>query len=173
MGTTTTETETDTVNIPAITAALKEGFRTMHSHSPLTISSRKTSVALPRSLAAATAISVWANRVGPVKPSDLKPVGTIANVNTVDGFKAALAVAKKGGGIVYHTGFLMGDRLYDGGLRLVADAAMRAATAQQVSLVQRRLGERVFEYIAIKLSNVDRTPGSAGWVTSMRPGKAA
>ena len=110
-------------------------------------------VGVDASLAAITkarSIAAWVRRVGMLSQTDLKPLQTIAKVDTVEGFQAAMAVAKKGDGIVYHTGWLMKDRLYDGILRHVAGEAMRAEQAKQVYLVQRRIDVMTFEYIAIK-----------------------
>jgi hypothetical protein len=82
---------------------------------------------------------------------------TSAPINEI-GFCAWVAQAEPGAALVYHRGFLVvdTDRLLSklsvearGALRLLGDAAMRAAEEGLVHLVQVRLSTNRFAYVAI------------------------
>jgi hypothetical protein len=82
---------------------------------------------------------------------------TSAPINEI-GFCAWVAQAEPGAALIYHCGFLVvdTDRLLSklsvearGALRLLGDAAMRAAEEGLVHLVQVRLSTNRFAYIAI------------------------
>ena len=94
------------------------------------------------------------------------------------GFCAWVAQAAPGEVLVYHRGFLVvdTDKLLSSlardareGLRLLADAAFRAAELRLVHLVQARLGPDHFAYIAVARPK----SGSAGLGLSMRLLEAA
>ena len=51
-------------------------------------------------------------------------------------------------GVLYHTGFLMAERLYRGNVHKVAWAMWEAHQRGEVHLVQRKLRDYVYEYWA-------------------------
>jgi late competence protein required for DNA uptake (superfamily II DNA/RNA helicase) len=66
-------------------------------------------------------------------------------------FSAALGKLRRGERMVYHNGLLMADRCYHVDADSVARAAMSAYTAEKCLLFQRRVDQRVCQYIAVKL----------------------
>jgi hypothetical protein len=62
-----------------------------------------------------------------------------------------LGAAKPGQWLLYHGGFLMDDRLQSRALQSLAKMIYSEYEAGRVTLVQRRLGFRYYEYFAVKL----------------------
>lgn len=68
-------------------------------------------------------------------------------------FLSALATARKGETVVYHTGLLMMDRLFGPefqNVHAISTAAMEAWKEKRVHLVQKRISHGVCVYMAIK-----------------------
>jgi hypothetical protein len=66
-------------------------------------------------------------------------------------FQSLLASARRGEAIVYYTGYLLNDRKEGSQLEATADAAWAEHVAGRCLLVQKRIADGVYEYIAIKL----------------------
>ena len=75
-------------------------------------------------------------------------------VRTVDEFTAFLTLAKRGEMAIYHRGFLARDtrrpHVENTKVRQLAEAAKVANKNGIATLTQRRLGEGVYEYLAIR-----------------------
>lgn len=103
-------------------------------------------------------------------PRMAAPCGRVSNAPIDEiGFCAWVAQAEPGATLVYHRGFLVvdTDRLLSkfpvearGALRLLGDAAMRAAGEGLVHLVQVRLSTNRFAYIAIARPRPKGAPAS-------------
>lgn len=65
-------------------------------------------------------------------------------------FLNSLATAPRGARILYHVGFLMADRTKNRRLNAMAHEAWAQYLSEQISLVQHRLGDRQYEYYAVK-----------------------
>jgi hydrogenase maturation factor len=65
-------------------------------------------------------------------------------------FLGRLAEARRGQWLMYHVGFLMDDRDKDQAVEKLAKTVHSIYEQGKVSLVQRRLGPRMYEYYAIK-----------------------
>lgn len=73
----------------------------------------------------------------------------VTAMTTPDKIVDWVARARKGQWFTYHVGFLMVDRHRNkigDAVRQIADAAWRAYERGDVVLVQRKLGERLYEY---------------------------
>ena len=66
-------------------------------------------------------------------------------------FSAALGKLRHGERMVYHNGLLMHDRCYHVDADSVARAAWTLSEAHKCLLFQRRIDQRVCQYIAVKL----------------------
>jgi hypothetical protein len=80
-------------------------------------------------------------------------------IMTVTAFKDKFALAKKGDWITYYTGFILADRAPSlkvhsatdcSNLAKLSDAVYDIYQIGKARLLQRRLGENKYEYIAVK-----------------------
>ena len=107
-------------------------------------------------------MTMWSRLAERGSPAAPPPIDEI-------GFCAWVAQAEPGATLVYHRGFLVvdTDRLLSkfpvearGALRLLGDAAMRAAAEGLVHLVQVRMSTNRFAYIAIARPRPKGAPAS-------------
>lgn len=61
-----------------------------------------------------------------------------------------IGMAKPGQWLLYHVGFLMADRVKNRRLNATAHEAWAQYLSDTVCLVQRRLGDKQYEYYAVK-----------------------
>lgn len=69
---------------------------------------------------------------------------------TPDRLSHWLRSAHRGSRLIYHVGNLYADRQASAVVETIAVIAMRASDARRASLVQRRIGDGVCEYIAVR-----------------------
>lgn len=65
-----------------------------------------------------------------------------------------LNTARRGASAVYHTGFLCDDRKRSGAVQAVADTAWQAHLGGIAFLTQRRLADRLYDYLITKGASV-------------------